>query len=216
MPSSRRVARPAMYNTPHIRNGGFGALQVEALTNRPLSIARRHLAASQLRMRHIEPDELSSSEWVRFLVMSDNERERWMTIFQRRRRNSDESSSSADNDRQLAYDKAEEAAAESADARRDVRGPSPPVQSTSTAVSPAPRVTGRTPAASILARFFDEEESGAGSAYQRPSRPRHRRAITDGVMEAPPTYEDVLRARTPPPAYEARSDDEGPTSPRSP
>merc|ERR1712072_255353 len=86
MPSSRRVARPAMYNTPHIRNGGFGALQVEALTNRPLSIARRHLAASQLRMRHIEPDELSSSEWVRFLVMSDNERERWMTIFQRRRR----------------------------------------------------------------------------------------------------------------------------------
>merc|ERR1712072_767404 len=111
MPSSRRVARPAMYNTPHIRNGGFGALQVEALTNRPLSIARRHLAASQLRMRHIEPDELSSSEWVRFLVMSDNERERWMTIFQRRRRNSDESSSSADNDRQLAYDKAEEAAA---------------------------------------------------------------------------------------------------------
>ncbi|KAI6799097.1 hypothetical protein KC363_g1805 [Hortaea werneckii] len=212
MPSSRRVARPAMYNTPHIRNGGFGALQVEALTNRPLSIARRHLAASQLRMRHIEPDELSSSEWVRFLVMSDNERERWMTIFQRRRRNSDESSSSADNDRQLAYDKAEEAAAESADARRDVRGPSPPVQSTSTAVSPAPRVTSRTPAASILARFFDEEES----AHQRPSRPRHRRAVTDGVMEAPPTYEDVLRARTPPPAYEARSDDEGPTSPRSP
>merc|ERR1719282_2263283 len=42
-------------------------------------------------MRHIEPDELSSSEWVRFLVMSDNERERWMT---RNRTHSDEESSS--------------------------------------------------------------------------------------------------------------------------
>src|ERR1700712_2653637 len=99
MPSGwRQPARPAMYNTPHIRNGGFGALQVEAITNRPLSIARRHLAARQLRMRDIEPDELSSSEWVRFLVMQEHERERWMTEFRRRRRNSDESSSSAELD----------------------------------------------------------------------------------------------------------------------
>jgi hypothetical protein len=52
-------ARPAMENTPAIRNGGFRALQVEAVTNQPLSTARRHLAASQLRMRDVEPDQLS-------------------------------------------------------------------------------------------------------------------------------------------------------------
>jgi hypothetical protein len=81
-------ARPAMDNTPAIRNGGFGALQVEAVTNQPLSIARRHLAASQLRMRDVEPDQLSQSEWVRFLAMPEDERQRWISQFQRRRRES--------------------------------------------------------------------------------------------------------------------------------
>jgi len=74
-----------MYNTPAIRNGGFGALQVEAVTNRPLSIARRHLAASQLRMRDVEPDQLSQSEWGRFLDMPDTEREKWISQFRRHR-----------------------------------------------------------------------------------------------------------------------------------
>lgn len=192
-------------------------MQVEAVTNRPLSIARRHLAASQLRIRDIEPDELSSSEWVRFLVMSDNERERWMTIFRRRRRNSDESSSSADNDRELAHDKAEEAAAEAAEARevetraeRRLEGG----ESSSMAEPAAVRGAGRTPAVSIWARFFDDDEPA--SAFERPSRPHARRALTEGLMEAPPTYESAIRARTPPPAYEPRSDDEGPASPRSP
>ena len=239
MPSRR--ARPAMYNTPvrspeatrhpqrcgslmlinaqHIRNGGFGALQVEAVANRPLSIARRHLAASQLRMRDIEPDELSSSEWVRFLVMTDTERERWMTIFRRRRRNSDESTSSAENDRELAHDKAEEAAAEAADARQiedRALGGAGRVSSLPTPSAPparSSRAAGRTPAASLWARAFDDDGDGA---FERTSRPRHRRAITEAPLEAPPTYESVIRARTPPPAYEPRSDDEGPTSPRSP
>jgi hypothetical protein len=84
-------ARPAIENTPAIRNGGFGALQVEAVTNQPLSIARRHLAASQLRMRDVEPDQLSQSEWVRFLAMPEDERQRWISQFQRRRRESAES-----------------------------------------------------------------------------------------------------------------------------
>lgn len=104
--------------------GGFGALQVEAITNRPLSIARRHLAASQLRMRDIEPDELSSSEWVRFLVMESTERDRFISNFQRRRSDSSGSSASSSEDMdaapdpQVAYDKAEEARLEAEEARR--------------------------------------------------------------------------------------------------
>ena len=208
--------RPAMYNTPTIRNGGFGALQVEAINNRPLSIARRHLAASTLRMRDIEPDELSSGEWVRFLVMEERERERWMTEFCRRRRNSNEStssSSSAEGDAQTAYDKAEEARQEAEDgAREDARAMAR--QSSSIAPS-AP--TAATPTASVWARQFDEL-NGTGESPYSARRPRHmRRAVTDGIIEAPPTYETALRSRTPPPAYEPRSDDdEGPTSPVSP
>ncbi|KAK4539135.1 hypothetical protein LTR36_001458 [Oleoguttula mirabilis] len=220
-----RAARPAMYNTPHIRNGGFGALQVEARTNRPLSIARRHLAASQLRMRDIEPDELSSSEWVMFLVMQEHERERWMTEFRRRRRNSDESSSSAELDRETAYDKAEEAREEAEESRRAEGRPTAGGGEGSSSMSAAntqPTASvGRTPVVSIWARHFaDEDEDGAGASNAfggRASRPMQlRRAVTEGTLEAPPTYESVVRARTPPPAYEPRSDDEGPASPRSP
>jgi hypothetical protein len=208
-----------MYNTPHIRNGGFGALQVEAVTNRPLSIARRHLAASQLRMRDIEPDELSSSEWVRFLVMQEHERERWMTEFRRRRRNSDESRASASPDREVARDKAEESRQEAEEARRTERRPSPPITpADSTSPTSTTESRGRTPLVSLWARHFEEMEAAeeAGVAYT-PRRPRHiRRAVTDGIMEAPPTYESAVRARTPPPAYEPRSDDEGSQSPMSP
>ncbi|EMC99552.1 hypothetical protein BAUCODRAFT_340749 [Baudoinia panamericana UAMH 10762] len=216
MPSrAGRPSRPAMYNTPHIRNGGFGALQVEAITNRPLSIARRHLAASQLRMRDIEPDELSSSEWVRFLVMQENERERWMAEFRRRRRNSDESSSSsadADNDADVAYDKAEEARQEAEEARRVERAErSTAVGETSSRSTAAP--VGTTPPVSLWVRQFDEDEERR--ARGRPTspvysamRPMHlRRAVTDGIVEAPPTYESAVRARTPPPAYVPREDD---------
>ncbi|KAK0274697.1 hypothetical protein LTR35_011479 [Friedmanniomyces endolithicus] len=214
MPPRRR---PAMYNTPHIRNGGFGALQVEAVTNRPLSIARRHLAASQLRMRDIEPDELSSSEWVRFLVMPEHERERWMTDFRRRRRNSDESSSSAENDRATAYDKAEEARLEAEDAGRAEQ------QAVVATSASAPRslasLVGTTPAASIWARHFPDDNVAAGPALSSPTysaqRPMHlRRAVTEGVVEAPPTYDSVVRATTPPPAY--APNDDAPHSPRSP
>ena len=118
---NQRARRPAMYNTPAIRTGGFGALQVEAITNRPASIARRHLAASTLRMRDIEPDELSSSEWVQFLVMDQRARDRFMDQFiSRRRRDSSGSSSSQDieyrPDRQTQYDKAEEARLEALEA----------------------------------------------------------------------------------------------------
>ncbi|KAF2769438.1 hypothetical protein EJ03DRAFT_91886 [Teratosphaeria nubilosa] len=209
---SQRPTRPAMYNTPHIRNGGFGALQVEAMTNRPLSIARRHLAASTLRMRDIEPDELSSSEWVQFLVMPEHERERWMTSFLRRRRNSDGSNSSSSPDRQTEYDKAEEARLEAQEARQanpsPIPSPPPPTASSSSSQR------GRTPLVSIFARAWDDSEDAAESFGAR--RPMHRRAATDMIMEAPPTYESAVRARTPPPAYEPRSEDEGPHSPRSP
>jgi hypothetical protein len=211
-----------MYNTPHIRNGGFGALQVEAITNRPLSIARRHLAASQLRMRDIEPDELSSSEWVRFLVMEERERDRWMTDFCRRRRNSNESTSSNEMDRETAYDKAEEARQEAEDAvraeRRATVGEGSSVSAgAGSSLAAAVTGTGRTPSVTVWARQFDEaNQNGAEGPYSA-RRPRHaRRAVTDGIIEAPPTYETAVRARTPPPAYEPRSDDEGPASPVSP
>ncbi|KAK5705156.1 hypothetical protein LTR97_002273 [Elasticomyces elasticus] len=214
--ASRRQ-RPAMYNTPPIRTGGFGVLQVEAITNRPQSIARRHLAASQLRMRDIEPDELSSSEWVRFLVMPEHERERWMTDHRRRRRNSDESSSSADNDREVGNDKAEEARLEAEDARRVERQAAVAASASSSRSLAAP--IGATPAVSIWARQFQDEEDAARPRPASPTyslqRPMHmRRAVTDGIMEAPPTYENAVRARTPPPAY--APNDDAPHSPRSP
>ncbi|KAK6431737.1 hypothetical protein LTR95_012101 [Oleoguttula sp. CCFEE 5521] len=210
MPAPRaRPVRPAMYNTPAIRNGGFGALQVEAYTNRPLSIARRHLAASQLRIRDIEPDELSSSEWVRFLAMEEFERNRWMSQFIRRRRNSDESQSSVD--AEVAHDKEQEAAEEAAEERRRQfvgEGSSAAAPQMSSAASPG------TPAVSQWVRDFDG--TSASNAAQRPMH--LRRAVTDMVVEAPPSYDTVLlapgRARTPPPAYEPRSDDEEGMSPR--
>jgi hypothetical protein len=205
-----------MYNTPHIRNGGFGALQVEAITNRPLSIARRHLAASQLRMRDIEPDELSSSEWVRFLVMQENERDRWMAEFRRRRRNSDESTSSAELDRETASAKAEEARLEAEEARREESRAAVGESSSTAAAAP----TGATPPVSIWARQFDEPNEDhirgrPASPLYTAQRPMHiRRAVTDGIIEAPPTYENAVRARTPPPAYEQH--DSRPGSPMSP
>lgn len=209
-------ARPrAVYNTPTIRNGGFGVLQIEAIHNRPLSIARRHLAASELRMRGIEPNELSSSQWVRFLVMETPERERWINQFLNHRRNSNDSNSSVENDRETAQDKAEEARLEAEEAAREERralaGPSAPS-------APAPPVAvpveassshGRTPSVSIWARQFDAVDEGGEYSARRP---RHaRRAVTDGIIEAPPTYDAAVRSRTPPPAYEPRSDDEDST-----
>ena len=151
-------------------------------------------------MRDIEPDELSSSEWVRFLVMPENERDRWMSEFRRQRRNSDESSSSAENDRQTAYDKAEEARLEAEEARR-------PEQQAAASTSEAPRSlaspVGTTPAVSIWARHFADEEDAARPRPASPTysarRPMHmRRAVTDGIIEAPPTYDSVVRATTPP------------------
>ena len=198
-----------MYNTPQIRNGGFGALQVEAYTNRPLSIARRHLAASQLRMRDIEPDELTSSDWVRFLVMEERERDRWMAEFKRQRRNSDDSTSSAELDQMTAYDKAEEARQEAAEARTAAM-----FATSSRAAPPA-----ATPAVTQWVRQFDEQngrsDDGAPEeALFTRARPMHaRRAVTEGIIEAPPTYDAAVRARTPPPAYEPRDGEERPMSP---
>nr|POE62977.1 hypothetical protein CFP56_03880 [Quercus suber] len=165
-------------------------------------------------MRDIEPDELSSSEWVRFLVMEEHERDRWMTIFTRRRRNSGEtstsvasSSSSPDMDRQQAYDKAEEARLEAEEERMtaEATASSLPSASSSAAAAALPG-SGTTPAASLWARQFDDEENElvTPSSYSA-RRPMHaRRAVTESFMEAPPTYSSVVRTSTPPPAYEAR------------
>lgn len=218
-----RRPRVGVYNTPSIRNGGFGALQVEAINNKPLSIARRHLAASQLRMRAIEPEELSSGEWVRFLVMDEEERERWITRFEvRRRRNSDESTSSAEAERESGVgagnEKEVEARQEAENAAREERRAA---AGEASGASAAP--TGTTPTISMWARAFDDE--GPRPRHQQ-QRPRHARiAAGDGPVDAPPTYESAVRSTTPPlsvappPAYEPRSDDEegGPTSrPSSP
>lgn len=213
MAPRRNGPRPGVFGTPSIRTGGFGALQVEALNNRPMSIARRHLAASELRMRTIEPDELSSSEWVRFLVMEQHERERWMNQFEaRRRRNSDESTSSAEAERESGgMDKEAEARQEAGGAPRpQSRGPTQASSSSSSAP------VGSTSAVSVWARLFDEEEDATRPV---PRRPRHTRRVTETVaVEAPPTYETAVRSRTPPPAYEPRSDDEDgpPSSPPMP
>lgn len=196
-----------MYNTPQIRTGGFGALQVEAITNRPLSIARRHLAASQLRMRDIEPDELSSSEWVRFLVMEERERDRWITDFCRRRRNSNESTTSNESDKaEEARQDAEDSATEE---RRAWTGESSALATATTFATSASVPMNATPSVSLWARQFDEGGTVGGETPYSLRRPRHvRRSVTDGIVEAPPTYESAVRARTPPPAYEPRSDDE--------
>lgn len=216
MPARNRPRRPAMYNTPHIRNGGFGVLQVEAVTNRPASIQRRHLAASQLRMRDIEPDELSSSEWVRFLVMESRERERFISDFVRQRRDSSASSSSTpstDIDREVAYDKAEEARLEAEDARREeqramdpTRSPSPPMAGGTS------NSRGTTPFVSIWARHIEEIEraESEGTVYT-PRRPMHTRRAA-GDEEAPPAYNSIIPPGEAPPAYSPTSDDEGSAS----
>jgi len=225
MPAGRRgPGRPAMYNTPAIRTGGFGALQVEAVTNRPASIARRHLAASQLRMRDIEPDELSSGQWVSFLVMEARERDRFIEQFiTRRRRDSSGSSSSEEEpdyapDRQTAHDKAEEARLEVEEARIE-RGTTTPVAATP---RPAPTTSisspGSTPFVSLWARHIDEQERNERtdddpSAYSA-QRPRHVRREVDS-LDLPPAYDSVVRTHEPPPAYEPRSDDEGGSSRRA-
>lgn len=153
-------------------------------------------------MRDIEPDELSSSEWLRFLVMDVAERDRWMAAFTRRRRDSDQSTtsvgSSRDMDRQQAYDKAEEARLEAEDERRE--------QEAASASSAMSFPAGSTPAASLWARQFDAEDRVEERYSAR--RPMHaRRAVTEGIREAPPpAYSSMpTRARSPPPAYEPRS-----------
>lgn len=220
MPARNRgQRRPAMYNTPHIRNGGFGVLQVEAVANRAASIQRRHLAASQLRMRAIEPDELSSSEWVRFLVMEGRERDRFISDFARQRRESSSSSSSSsssdpttDMDREVAHDKAEEARLEAEDARREerraildpTRSPTPP--SRGGARSPG---AGTTPFVSLWARHIDDIERAEheGLTYT-PRRPMHVRHAAD-AEDAPPAYNSIMPPLgEAPPAYSPTSDDE--------
>ncbi|EME46910.1 hypothetical protein DOTSEDRAFT_70755 [Dothistroma septosporum NZE10] len=225
MPQRQGRRRAAMYNTPQIRNGGFGALQVEAITNRPLSIARRHLAASQLRMRDIEPDELSSSEWVRFLVMEGAERDRFISDFARRRRDSSGSSSSSSSnddytysfsqDRQTQYDKAEEARLEAEEARREGMSVPMPVAPTPTPAFPA---RGSTPLVSMWARHLDELEQNERTDNEPSTynamRPMHARRGVDENDVPPPAYHSVVRPGTPPPAYAPRSDDEGDGSER--
>lgn len=226
-----------MYNTPAIRNGGFGALQVEAVTNRPLSIARRHLAASQLRMRDVEPDQLSQSEWVRFLVMPEVERERWISQFQRRRRDSAESAGSSSGpelDPETAYLKSEEARLEASErgqsqsTRRGERSAASnlPSSSSSSSSRSLAQPVGAMPAASLFAWYFDEDNENENTVENGRTSPRfgsrrpvqHRRAVTAHTTpDAPPSYDAVVRprARTPPPAYEPRSDDDdGGRSPR--
>ncbi|KJX95800.1 hypothetical protein TI39_contig1039g00002 [Zymoseptoria brevis] len=204
-----RARRPAMYNTPAIRTGGMGLLQVEAITNRPLSIQRRHLAASVLRMREIEPDELSSSEWVAFLVMDTRERDRWIADFRQRRRASTSSSSSsgsspADRGRN-SYDKAEEARSEAA------RNVAPVAPAPTPAVRMDTSAAGSTPFVSLWVRHLEQleqgESAGASASEYNVRRPRHARRSVD-TMDAPPTYDIAVRTGTPPPAYEPRSDDE--------
>jgi hypothetical protein len=195
-----------MYNTPAIRTGGMGALQVEAVTNRPLSIQRRHLAASQLRMRDIEPDELSSSEWCQFLVMEARERDRWIGEFTRRRRastSSSSSSSSAEDEARTrnSYDKAEEARRESRRAAPVASTPAAPMVTTSGA--------GSTPFVSLWVRHLEQlEQSESAPTPYSVRRPRHVRRSVD-TLDAPPTYDIAMRSGSPPPAYEPRSDDEG-------
>ena len=164
-------------------------------------------------MRDIEPDELSSSEWVRFLVMPETERERWMTDFRRRRRNSDESNSSVEIDRGIAHDKAEEARADAEESRR---AETQALAGESSSAIPA-GLAGSTAPINVWARHFAVDDPAAGTSAFRQARPTYlRRTVTEAAFEAPPTYDSVIRARTPPPAYEPRSDDEGPMSPRSP
>jgi hypothetical protein len=202
-----------MYNTPSIRSGGFGALQVEAVTNRALSVQRRHLAASQLRMRDIEPDELSQGEWVRFLVMEGRERERWISDFTRRRRESSASSSSdvsTDMDREVTHDKADEARADAEVARREENRTLTPPQMTSS--SPPPVLTnspvaGTTPFVSLWARHLDEVERNENGSFTS-RRPMHTRREVDTV-DAPPSYESIVPPNEAPPAYSPISDDEG-------
>lgn len=193
-------------------------MQVEAITNRPLSIARRHLAASQLRMREIEPDELSSSEWVRFLVMEGRERDRWILDFQRRRRDSSGSSSSQDQDDmdtapdpQTAYDKAEEARLEAEEARREEQRSTPASAPISAPPSNVQSASGSTPFVSLWARHLDELERNertdtVPTAYSA-RQPMHARRAVD-FDDAPPAYNTVVSTSTPPPAYEPRCDNE--------
>jgi hypothetical protein len=216
MPSTP-IRRNGIFNTPAIRTGGIGALQVEALTNRPLSIARRHLAASQLRMRDIEPDELSSSEWVCFLVMPPPERERYIAGFvaarRRRQGSAGESGGGSDSESEgrspfSSPSTPARTFSDKSPASTSASSGSDPVRSMPTPVAAAPtRSEGRVPPASIFARGFDRESSVSDEEGPLAQRPRHaRRAVSAGgiILGAavpPPTYGDALRSRGPPPAY---------------
>ncbi|KAF1817793.1 uncharacterized protein K489DRAFT_385517 [Dissoconium aciculare CBS 342.82] len=209
MPSTP-IRRNGIFNTPAIRTGGIGALQVEALTNRPLSIARRHLAASQLRMRDIEPDELSSSDWVCFLVMPPPERERWIAGFvaARRRRQGSAGESDSESEGRSPFSTPARTFSDKSPASTSAPSGSDPVRSMPTPVAAAStRSEGRVPPASIFARGFDRESSVSDEEGPLAQRPRHaRRAVSAGgiILGAavpPPTYGDALRSRGPPPAY---------------
>lgn len=182
MSTRTRTRRPQMYLTPSIRNAGLGALQVEALTNRPLSIARRHTAASQLRMRGIEPEELSSSEWVRFLVMEERERERWIQSFRWRRRNSPEVGGSSGSS----------SGSGSGGSSASGSGSSPPGHGgldLETAHMKAEE-----------ARLEAEEEAEREAEREGRGRARGHEEVEEWDGELP-TYASIVRSHTPPPAY---------------
>ncbi|KXL46938.1 hypothetical protein M433DRAFT_153248 [Acidomyces richmondensis BFW] len=185
-------SRSSACNQPAINVGGFGVLQMEAIANRSASITRQHLAASDLRMRDIEPDELSSSEWVRFLVMDSEERERWIMRSGKRRRKAEPSTTmtttvATDSCSPHPYDKATEATQDRIAAKHDYpRGvtSSTDLQQTETHNSSA-----------LVPSLRNETNSELGE----------RSGSLESDSELPPRYEIAVWLEAAPPKYNQSS-----------